>query len=184
MVLGLNSYESEETVRNFGDQFGVTFPLLLDGDEYLLYRQPDRQSPFPLDYIIDRNGEVAYFDTEYNPVEMQSIVDSLINPETEINEEPHAPRPDELRIISNYPNPFNSTTNIVFYSSGGFVRITAYDLLGRMVANVFEGYAEPGKIIVRWDLSERRFKDLKSGIYFYRIKSGERAVAGKMLYLK
>ena len=185
MVLGLNYYESEQTVRSFGQQFGVTFPLLLDGPQYTEYRQPGGQSPFPLDYIVNRNGDVAYFNTEYDPVAMQSIVDSLVNPGTNVVDNPDVQLPVELEIIGNYPNPFNSGTRIRFFvPSAGYAEVTIYDILGRQVKDIFGGNVQRGEVIVNWSISDHEAEDVKSGIYFYRISFGDRSLSGKVLYLK
>jgi hypothetical protein len=184
MVLGLNHFESENTVREFGLQNGVTFPLLLDGSSYSDYNQPG-QSPFPLDYLIDRDGNVAYFNTEYDPVTMLALVDSLINPETSVEDEAGDPLPKKFELRGNYPNPFNGATGISFYvPSSGFVKVTVFDLLGRKVAEVFEGEVSAGEKTVTWNPGGTGSDDLNSGIYFYRIKFGERFLNGKMVYLK
>ncbi len=104
MVLGLNYNDPENTVREFAEQFGITFPLLLDGAEYALYSQPDAQSPFPLDYIVDRDGKVAYYSTEYNPDVMRAIIDSLVNP-TSVDEDGGSAAATRFRAIGQLPQP-------------------------------------------------------------------------------
>lgn len=182
MVLGINFFESVNIVRSFGQQFGITFPLLLDGEVYHQYSQPGGQSPFPLDYIIDRFGRVAYWNNEYNPGRMHEIIDSLSNP-TEIENVKNEKLPLGFELRGNYPNPFNSSTQISFSLSGSeYVEVTIYDILGRQVEKVFAGCAGPGPATVVWQPSNRT--DLNSGIYFYRLKVGDGAVVEKMLYLK
>jgi hypothetical protein len=185
MVLGLNHSESRNTVIAFGNQFGITFPLLLDGAQYSLYNQPG-QSPFPLDYIIDRNGNVAYFNTEYDPIVMQAIVDSLIDPTSSAHETIENILPGGIEILGNYPNPFNSATNIGFViPQKGHVTVEAFDLLGRKVGNIYDGELEAGKTTITWDAeSETVNGELSSGIYFYKISMQGRSVSGKMIYLK
>jgi len=45
---------------------------LMDSDGLVVsdYNQFGGTSPFPLDYIIDQEGKVAYHDTEYDPRRM------------------------------------------------------------------------------------------------------------------
>ncbi len=184
MVLGLNHAENINIVRTFRDQFGITFPILLDGQQYGVYNQPG-QSPFPLDYVIDRNGNVAYFNTEYDPVTMLAIVDSLIDPATLIDDEISENRlPREFKMLGNYPNPFNSSTIISFVAPAQeFVTIEVFDLLGRKISKIYDGLIGPGEVSIGWDISAED-KKLNSGIYFYRITAGQRSVSGKMVYLK
>lgn len=68
-MLGLNSgQDSPSDLQAFLSAFQVTFPMLLDaGSVYWDYQQSGSVSPYPLDYVIDQEGRVAYFGTEYDP---------------------------------------------------------------------------------------------------------------------
>ena len=71
--------DSPGDLQVFVDAFQISFPLLLDvGTTYTAYRQSGAVSPFPLDYVIDRNGNVAYFSTEYEPEKMVQVIDTLL----------------------------------------------------------------------------------------------------------
>jgi hypothetical protein len=73
--------------------------------------------------------------------------------------------PDEISLSQNYPNPFNAQTTIEFAllrASG--VHLEAFDILGRKVASLFEGFQTAGRHRVVWDAG-----GLSSGIYFYRL---------------
>ncbi|MBD3232671.1 MAG: T9SS type A sorting domain-containing protein [candidate division Zixibacteria bacterium] len=181
MVLGLNSWESEETVREFVEQFGVTFPVLLDGESYNEYRQPGI-SPYPLDYIIDRDGLVAYFKTEYDPTEMHAVIDSILY---ELDsDEPEESVPHEFELLNNYPNPFNDDTNFRFIvNSRVYAELTVYDILGREVERIFASTVNPGIRSVKWKANSND-RQLGSGIYFYKLEAGENSAVKKMLYLK
>ncbi len=43
-----------------------------------MYYQFRAFSPYPRDYIIDPNGYIAYLNTEYDPIAMQNIIDSML----------------------------------------------------------------------------------------------------------
>jgi hypothetical protein len=87
----------------------------------------------------------------------------------------------ENRLFPNYPNPFNPTTNIRFQVSDyGFVSLRIYDITGRDVATIVSEKLEPGSYDYKWDA-----RTLASGIYFYRLKIGEKFVqTNRMLLLK
>lgn len=71
----------------------------------------------------------------------------------------------EFRLYPNYPNPFNSSTNIRFQLSyPSMVTIKIYDVLGREVRTLLNDMKHPGEHRVRFDSG-----DLNSGIYFYKI---------------
>lgn len=73
--------------------------------------------------------------------------------------DPEAPRSFELH--PPFPNPFNSTTTIRFdVSRRSFVRIMAYDLLGRAAATIAEGTFEAGMHRRTWEAGS-----LATGVY-------------------
>lgn len=83
--------ETEEELEFFIEQFQIEYPVLLDAwDTYARYNQPGGSSPYPLDYIIDAQGKVAYFKKEYDPDGMAAVIDSLLGKEPEIRVEPTA----------------------------------------------------------------------------------------------
>ncbi|MCP4582628.1 MAG: T9SS type A sorting domain-containing protein [candidate division Zixibacteria bacterium] len=177
MVLGINHNESENTVRNFADQFGIEFPLLLSHGAYNQYSQPGL-SPFPLDYVIDRFGRVAYWNTEYNPNIIRDVIDSLSNP-TE-NEQDEILLPASFKLFQNHPNPFNATTKILYeLTKPSDIEIVIYDILGRRVETFYKQNQPAGQHSVIWHAG-----DLPSGIYFYKLQAGTYSNAQKCILLK
>jgi len=79
-VLGLNAGPDPlADLLIFVDAFQMTYPVLLDGDNnHVVYRQSGATSPFPLDYVIDQAGNVAYHATEYDPAAMIEVIDRLL----------------------------------------------------------------------------------------------------------
>ena len=81
---------------------------------------------------------------------------------------------------ANYPNPFNPTTTLPFSLERGMhVRLTVYDLLGRVVATVVDGTLSAGSYAVPFDAST-----LSSGVYLYRLAGENLAQQRTMLLLK
>ena len=78
-MLGMNNNEPQAIVEEFADTFGLTFPILLEtGESYGQYNQSPAVSPYPLDYVIDQGGHVAYFNSEYDPELMVAVIDQLL----------------------------------------------------------------------------------------------------------
>jgi len=76
--------------------------------------------------------------------------------------------PLNFGLEQNYPNPFNPDTRIHFeLPHDSPVRLTIYDLLGRDVAIVVDGYTKAGRYDVTFTA-----KNLPSGVYFYRLQAG------------
>ena len=85
-----------------------------------------------------------------------------------------------FHLIQNYPNPFNPETRIDFaLPEAGLTRLTIYDIRGREVVRLIDGELSAGYHELKWDAS-----DAASGIYFYRLTSGDFVKTKKMLLLK
>lgn len=87
--------------------------------------------------------------------------------------------PENYR-LSVYPNPFNSFTSIQFYlPNTTHSSLRVYNLLGREVAVLFDEVQPAGEHTVRFDGA-----GLSSGLFFYRLSSGDLTASGKMLLIK
>jgi len=72
----------------------------------------------------------------------------------------------EYALLPSYPNPFNPATRIEFaLPRGGVVSLVVYDVLGREVATLADGYYDAGNHSVLWDV-----KSNASGTYYARFK--------------
>jgi parallel beta-helix repeat protein len=86
----------------------------------------------------------------------------------------------------NYPNPFNPTTRIRYTvpDPGNAVRITVYDLTGRVVRTLVEDELPAGNYVAVWHGLDDTGRRMSSGVYFYRIEIGDYRVERKMVMLK
>lgn len=88
--------------------------------------------------------------------------------------------PYKTELGRNYPNPFNASTTIPFsLAEGGHISIKIYNVAGQLVETVFEGYKDAGHHTVIWDAST-----VASGIYFYKLESGESVSIKRMSLIK
>jgi subtilisin family serine protease len=89
-------------------------------------------------------------------------------------------RPDNFSLSQNYPNPFNARTTIRFnVPFKAHVKLETFDILGRRVAILVDGDLAAGEHAVIWDCSA-----VPSGVYFYKLSNGEKALTKKMTLLK
>ena len=86
----------------------------------------------------------------------------------------------DFELSQNYPNPFNPSTTIKFQiPRNGFVTLKVYDVLGNEVATLVSEEKPAGSYKVEFDGS-----NLASGIYIYRLTSGNYTASKKLILLK
>lgn len=88
--------------------------------------------------------------------------------------------PEDFSLLQNYPNPFNPVTKIKFnISNKSRVRITIYDLTGKLIETIADSEMLAGSYEAIWDGS--RFA---SGVYFFSMQAGSLSLTKKMILLK
>lgn len=88
--------------------------------------------------------------------------------------------PVKFELAQNYPNPFNPVTRIKYsVPKQSFVMIKIYDVLGREVKTLVNDIRTAGNYEVDFNASY-----LASGVYFYRMESGDFTDVKKLVLLK
>jgi|GEM_PF-4542070 len=88
--------------------------------------------------------------------------------------------PKDFVLEQNYPNPFNPVTVIRYQLPvNSFVALKIYEVLGKEVATLVNGYEEAGYKSVEFDASK-----LSSGIYFYKLFAGNFVATKKLAVMK
>ncbi len=88
--------------------------------------------------------------------------------------------PAEFKLMQNYPNPFNPTTRINYQLPLiSKVSIKVFDILGREIATLVNEEQPAGNHEIIFDGNK-----LTSGIYFYRMQSGDFVQTKKLILLK
>jgi hypothetical protein len=90
--------------------------------------------------------------------------------------------PKNFSLYQNFPNPFNPTTLITYQlPKKSFVRLEVYNLLGTKIATLVNETQDAGTYNAVFAGSEY---NLASGIYFYKLSTGNFIAVKKMTYLK
>jgi photosystem II stability/assembly factor-like uncharacterized protein len=88
--------------------------------------------------------------------------------------------PVKFALEQNYPNPFNPTTTIEFsVPEEGNVNLTLFNTLGKKVITLVDEYKVPGNYKINF-----KAEGLSSGIYFYKLQSGNFSSIKKMVLMK
>jgi hypothetical protein len=165
-----------EVVGTIGD----TLQFLLDDG---ITSPTDRTSS----YRIGVNGLGWYnradpnYASSRNPSHENLLLTASIAVPTAVNEATTRTNvPQQYGLAQNYPNPFNPSTTIKFQMpSKGFVTLKIYDMIGREVTTLVDGFQEAGTHDVKFDAS-----NLPSGVYFYRITTGTYVATKKLVLIK
>jgi hypothetical protein len=104
--------------------------------------------------------------------------DNISNP-TNIEEEP-INVVSNFNLSQNYPNPFNPATTIRYeVPANTYVSLIVYDMLGNEVERLVDSEKPTGVYEVKF-----QGENLASGIYIYRLTTGEFSESKKMIFLK
>jgi len=88
-------------------------------------------------------------------------------------------------LANNYPNPFNPTTTIAFsLAKSGSTSLAIYNLKGQLVKRLINGELNAGNHNVVWNGKDTNNRNVSSGMYFYRLESGNFRSTKKMLLMK
>ena len=96
--------------------------------------------------------------------------------------------PKNYLLFQNYPNPFNPSTKIKFEiplsrgvseGRGVLTSLVVYDILGREVTTLVNDNLSPGTYEIEWDAS-----NFASGVYYYKLTTGDFSETKKLILLK
>jgi hypothetical protein len=93
--------------------------------------------------------------------------------------------PAVTKLNGNYPNPFNPTTAISYsLSSDSKVRIDVFNIKGEKVRTLVNETMEAGNHTIQWNGTDENNRSVASGVYFYKMRTGNYNRTQKMLLLK
>jgi hypothetical protein len=88
--------------------------------------------------------------------------------------------PDDFAVQSTYPNPFNPATTISYaLPEAGKIKLAVYDISGRQVATLADGWRNSGIHDAVFDASH-----LASGIYLVRLQTDRAEAISKIVLMK
>lgn len=140
-----------------------------------------------LDSGATRVEEFALFGYDTTQVTTDSLANLINATATSVrnvkSEVANVPKSFELN--QNFPNPFNATTQIRFsVPKASHVQLQIFDILGRKVKSLVNENLTAGYKQITWDGKNESGDEVASGVYFYRIKTGDFQTTKKMVLLK
>jgi flagellar hook assembly protein FlgD len=93
---------------------------------------------------------------------------------------------EKAYLSHNYPNPFNPATAIQYRvpSPGSRVRLSVYDLSGRLIRELVDGEKSGGEYVAVWRGLDDAGRQVGSGVYFYRLEVDGTSIERKMVMMK
>jgi hypothetical protein len=93
--------------------------------------------------------------------------------------------PTEYALFHNYPNPFNPITTLRYYLPDDMnVKITIYDIMGRVVKTLINSSQNAGYKSSQWNATNDAGQPVSAGVYLYTIEAGQYRQTKKMVLLK
>ncbi|MBN1481996.1 hypothetical protein EH223_06695 [candidate division KSB1 bacterium] len=85
----------------------------------------------------------------------------------------------------NYPNPFNASTTLTFMMpKESYVSLDIYDVRGRLISNISQGFFPAGKHTLIWDGRDVAGTAVPSGIFYARLQAPLLQKSIKMVLLR
>ncbi len=87
--------------------------------------------------------------------------------------------------LSNYPNPFNPETTIEMnIPVAGKTKLIIYNSRGQLVKTLVDNVLDEGTSYVTWNGTDSKGNPISSGIYVYKLDTGNQTATRKMILLK
>jgi predicted acyl esterase len=132
-------------------------------------------NPFVLPVLVNSTNYINLNSSTYIdiPVKGAAVLEPTADNDINLN-------PDKFELAQNYPNPFNPATTINYsIPSAGNISLKIYDIAGREVASLVNGYMESGIHSINFNA-----QNLSSGIYFYKLSAPGFTEVKKMVLVK
>lgn len=148
---------------------------------------------------VEPGSSVSHFDaTAFPDLLMEPAINSSLHDDVDLTRElfedigwltrltaaePAAAAPD-FRVRS-APNPFSPATTISLdLPSAGRTRVAVYDVQGRLVKRLLDGWMPAGRHGIAWDGSDDHGRRAAAGVYFSRVESNGRRAAERLVKLE
>ena len=141
-------------------------------------------------FFINNEGfiDTSFSITTYSPSSIEdvdyikNIILEIKNTSLSINDNL---KPELFTLLSNYPNPFNPTTNIAYdLSKNSFVNISIFDIDGKKVRTLLNRFQSEGYNTIIWNGKNDSNVRVAAGMYLYTLLVEDMIQTRKMVMLK
>ncbi len=155
-----------DVVEDMGDNHGLLHLMFFDDNSF---------GSFIQGFGSNDGGMIRYTSIDIDFTGLPTIV---------ANDDPTAPEVVGFD-LTNYPNPFNPTTNISFnLPAKSDVTLSVYNVKGQLVKTLVDSKLDSGNQTFTWNGTDNTNQSVSSGVYFYKLQVGSQTETHKMLMLK
>ena len=170
------SVESNTVTLNWTAPESNPMGYKLYRDEFPLYRSLLLETTFT-DYDVPDGTHIYSLQAIYQTGESDIIFTEI---EVRVSERDEIEIPVYTELLGNFPNPFNPDTTIRYnLAVESFVSLDIYNIRGQLVESLVNEYLNAGRYSVIWNAD-----NVPSGIYFYRLETGDKIDVKRMVLLK
>lgn len=149
---------------------GVEGPVTIPSQSFVNLNPNDSIAVFYAFAIGENENEIIAAISE-----AQTKYSTVLNVDNKISEIPTG-----YSLEQNYPNPFNPNTKIQFsVNKAQSVSLKVFDVLGNEIATLVNEELTPGIYEYNFDAS-----NLSSGVYYYKLQSGNYSETKKMILMR
>jgi len=174
------NYTATITLDYFGDTYSEVYEstdssVSISGYEWAVLMTNLNLNRWTLEYIVQATDGEYTVESEVGEFVFENISLSTDNELT----------PLSFRLHQNHPNPFNPVTTLRYdIPEDGFVNITIYDMMGRVVSNLVSSQQNAGYKSIQWNATNNIGQPVSAGLYLYTIEAGKFRQTKKMVLLK
>lgn len=143
--------------------------------------------PTPPDSFSQHSfAKFNFTDTTWYSFPLEWVVEAIVSKKIDVGveTESRAELLSDFTLSPNYPNPFNSLTTInyeIFHP--GNVNLAIYDIRGREIMNLYDGFRTSGRYEATWIGNDQVGKEVSSGIYIATLRLDNKSVRSMKLML-
>ncbi len=182
VALGIDTWNANTSSNNsFRNVTGITYPLLLNGRD-ILVDYYGNSGAYDRSVVVGADGVLRYRGTVFVNNDFEDVQDVVEEELAKVatNSEGEGFTPSAIQLNQNYPNPFNPSTTISYsLDRPGEVSLKVYNLLGKEVATLVNGTQASGSHSITWNAA-----NAPSGVYVYRLSSGNTQLSRRMMLIK
>ena len=166
------------------------FPISLNGNLKVSAALSDLDRDGDLDIVIPDNSGYYVIDIKrpYQSIEWACYTGSYSRASNTFQTVPNQDLViDALSttLLGAYPNPFNPSTNLSFsLKEQGLVNLEIYNQKGQKVRTLLSDTMPAGEHRIHWNGTDDNGRNVASGLYLYRMKSGKYSSTRKMILMK